>query len=243
MKLANIIPGRLDLMYQTSYQMALGQQLQADTWYLQCFRKLRRRGDFIIVDNGAAEPEEERIPFEDIISVANAIRADEIALPDVLRDSDATVWHTARAAPAVPYRNRMIIPQGQDLTEWTQCLWDLYNALDGRFATIGVPKLTEAWDGGRVSLLSRIVQHGFHERYNVHLLGVYAGAWEEISSIASLYPWVRGIDTGLAVAVAQNDEVLDRASNRYSLVWGEGYDEDLAFYNVFILRRWCRHGL
>jgi hypothetical protein len=190
MKLANIIPGRLDLMYQTSYQMALGQQLQADTWYLQCFRKLRRRGDFIIVDNGAAEPEEERIPFEDIISVANAIRADEIALPDVLRDSDATVWHTARAAPAVPYRNRMIIPQGQDLTEWTQCLWDLYNALDGRFATIGVPKLTEAWDGGRVSLadsaarLSRALQctlawgvRGSLGRNFFHCKSISLGTW------------------------------------------------------------------
>jgi hypothetical protein len=243
MKLANIILD--DVYFQmtlTSYQLALGQQLHRSPGYLSRFRWLRARGDFIMVDNGAAEPEEERMSFKEVLWVADKIDADEIVLPDVIRDSDQTVWHTAKEAPAVPPRNRMIVPQGENLNEWMQCLRAIDEQLGGAFATIGVPKHTEAWSGGRPRILAELVRGGYAWKYNVHLLGIYAEPWDEIKVVVNEHGWVRGIDTGLAIAMAQHGARIEKLNGRYSLGLDTEFDCSLAYANIDTLREWCQHG-
>ncbi len=89
MKVAHIVPTEnLPQIVAYGYHMALAPRLDSDPAYREFYRTLGEWGRFIIVDNGAAEGES--MPFDEVLKVAEYIRADEICLPDVLYDRGRT---------------------------------------------------------------------------------------------------------------------------------------------------------
>ena len=235
MKIAHIVPpDYLTLLYavNTGYHFVLGQEAIVNTQYREFYRTLARRGHFIIVDNGAAElhsGDVQEIPaFRDIVDVADYIGADEIILPDKLRDMYATLEMFAKAVNdhMVAPRRCMAVPQGETLNEWIDCL-RLMSV--GSFATIGIPKHMARMPGSRILLAN-------HLRYrteNIHMLGVWGEPVTEVSELAMMTPWVRGLDTGAAMAWAQNNEPIHIPSGvRYSLDWNGRSGLTLAANNM-----------
>jgi len=230
------------LLYTTglNYHLALAQYLATDPDYLQMYQRIRNQcnGAFIIVDNGAAEGELQSL--DDIVKSAALVDADEIVLPDMLRDSKQTIELVTSSVVlnSIPARKRFIVPQGRDLIEWMSCLGHLTAKV--KFSTIGVPKHLGSMPGGRHECLRMIEAAGFHLDYNVHLLGLYDLPSKELKDIVADFPWVRGVDSGLPVALAQHGLSLVAASQRCSLDWYAGFDYDLARWNVSTMVGHCK---
>ena len=241
MKVMHITPTHLmPLVRKRNCHFALGQNLITDSLYSQALLSRARQGAFVIVDNGESEINsgelEERVPFDKIVKAANAIGADEIVMPDVFRDKDATLEliESTGSLHLVPPRQRMLVPQGETLEEWWDCLMMMVRSTQTR--AFGIPKHMERFHKGRHMLCKHIEEEGLHEYYDFHLLGVWDDPYKEIPPIVVRYPWVRSIDTGIACAYAQHGlSLVEYAGEHISLDWGGDTDTDLAIKNLDIL--------
>lgn len=240
MKFAVIAPPHVlqEIGYPSSYHLALAQELLRDAQYLQYYQRASLLGHFVIVDNGAAE--NDTPPFDKVLRVANTVHADEVALPDVLRDKEATVSQTLSWAPKVPKSRRFIIPQGDTVEEWCQCLEELHLALDREYATIGVPKHLERFPMGRMKALQYLLDNGYWA-YNIHLLGVWSHTFSEIFKACQIPIRVRGIDTGAPVAQAQQGNLITHSQQRrHSLDWNAPANAQLVHRNISSVMFWTQ---
>lgn len=190
----------------TSYHLVLAQQLLFEPDYISYYKAKRIRGDFIIVDNGAAELGES-LPFDDVLQAAEQINADEICLPDKLKDADRTLDLHYKYYQKVPSYRRMAIPQGKDGKEWLYCLDELLDILD--FFSVGVPKHLDDSSEGRMFVLGEMERRGYHKMFHVHLLGCNKAPLYEVKLVQKNFPWVRGIDTAAPLAYAQASQTLN----------------------------------
>ena len=241
MKLAVITPTdnvQAITHFGLGYNFVLGQKLIQSIHYYEQIVDLRRRGSFLIVDNGAAEPEEEREPFDKIAQIANGLLADEIVLPDKLRDAEWTLEHSLsdEVLDVVPYNKRMVVPQGRDWDEWTECLHRL--VAGAQPTAIGVAKWLEELPGGRPKALAIIRQFGYNKRCNIHLLGIHSKPFAEVRYAIAVLPTIRGIDTATPVAYAQNGWKLDD-SRHFSLDWDARAPISLTYENISDYVRFC----
>ncbi len=243
MKYALITPSiGEELFYENklSYHMALAQYLISDAGYLKMYKMLRKcvNGAFIIVDNGAAEGD--RQSFDMVVKVADEIEADEIVMPDMLRNGPDTVRMSTDPAAQriVPPKKRFVVPQGRNLNEWTDCLTMLEREMD--FRTIGVPKhLISSPCGSRNPYLDHLEMFGYPDRYDIHLLGL--NSLTELHDIVQSYPWIRGVDSGMPVAWAQAQMKLSSLYDvKHSLSWSAVFDFNLASQNVETILEVCR---
>lgn len=230
MKLAIISPAEhlpVIEQYVLAYHFALGQYLLGDSDYWNWYRRAQARGQFIIVDNGAAEPESERAPFHQIMDLALTMDVDEIILPDKLRDKEATLDMSldSNILKHIPNRKRMVVPQGSTWHAWSDCLHTLMSYCDP--ASIGVPKWLEEWEGGRPRALEIIVNHGYEKRAHIHLLGIHSRPFAEVANALKVYKGIRGLDTAAPVAYAQHSKTICDDVH-YSLSW----KNPLAYYHV-----------
>jgi len=250
MKYAAITPpyiGHL-LMWSSGtrgYHFALGQELLRDGVYRGLVKMSTQRGGFLIVDNGAAE--DDTPPFESIVRVANQAGADEIILPDVLKDGGATVVGTCdqRNTRMVPPRQRMIVPQGRSWDEWLWCWREIDRLLGGEYATIGIPKHLETLEGGRAQAIHTLGMNGAVQKHHIHMLGIWDDAHKEIQAAYDTFWGVRGIDSGLAVACAQCHMRVVAGGARRSLQWTPETEAtpaeiELAAINMQTIDSWCR---
>lgn len=239
MKYAPIVPpsgfGTL-ARYRLGYHFALGQELVRDPVYRANYKLLASNGVFIIVDNGAAEHDVP--PFGEVVAVADEIGADEIIMPDVLRDKEATLDVFVEHLDAVPARKRMIVPQGKDWQEWETCLHAMID-ICSRFSSIGLPKHLESLPGGRATALRIIKQHRLYNWYHIHMLGAWDNILTEIRAAKRVFPGVRGIDSGIAAALAQDSLQLDRHGPRRSLDWNKPINDYFFHLNVETILAEC----
>ena len=217
MKVAHIMPPLFYPNYvHVAYFMALGQWLVKDEGYKHMVRFHIRNGSFCIVDNGAAEPREERVEFWRIVEEARDIGADEIVMPDTMLNADRTLEDTKAAMYLVPKKRRMVVPQGQTWEEWQYCLEALFEEVD--FASIGLGKFLEKFEGGRVRALQILRDLDYLDQFHIHLLGCgTARPCQELERAVLEYNDIRGVDTGAAAAWAQNDQLVSETNVRYSL--------------------------
>lgn len=242
MKYAMITPVRPGLetlvsIFNMGYHMTLGQHLLRDETYRRFYTDLARRGHFIMVDNGAAEGD--CPPFKDVANVAWSIGADEVVMPDVLRDGMATaaLWGNEDWR-YVPPKKRCVVPQGDSVEEWCEMV-DVLTKKDLVFATIGIPKSLERFPGGRAKALEHIRKRNLHEYHHIHMFGVYRNPQEEIMAARMALPGdVRGIDSGCAVAFAQQGK--DMLSGEHcSLDMDGGFPSAYVAHNVALMQGWC----
>lgn len=240
MQYAPIVPPQLSevlLDAPTNYHFALGQKLVWDSeYYGALYSMLKQRGAFIIVDNGAAETDDQLVSFDEIVRATIAFDgADEYILPDVLRDKEATIQATCDpdVRMQVTPKKRMIVPQGRNWVEWLDCLFEIDQCLQGYYATIGVAKHLESLPGGRMQAMELITKNDFHKRHKIHLLGAYRNLVTEALTIEEHYPGVvRGIDSGEPIAHAQHGLVSEKHTPHKSLDWNLSADTRVARINV-----------
>lgn len=245
MKLAVIAPPEfLNEVHHArlSYHMALGQELIRNVAYCDWYRWRHNRGDFIIVDNGAAEPGEERIPFEAVLNAAEYVRADEVIMPDVLFDSDKTIEYTTHPGVLdnVPARNRMVVPQGMSFEEWTHCFEEISKRIS--FRSIGIAKhLEKNAKGGRAAIIRWLNNFRYTRMCDIHLLGIWENPIEEVNKALTAWKGIRGIDSAAPIAYAQFGKDISEPGH-YSLDWVADAHRPLVRKNIQVLLDACIKG-
>lgn len=220
-----------------SMHFVLAQKALDDHQMIRHYMERSAHGDFIILDNGAAE--DEHVKTEDLIHVANWIRADEVVLPDVLRDAEQTIMLSTdhHLLGCVPMRKRMVVPQGKNWEEWEWCLRSLLFHCTP--ATIGVPKWLNELPGGRAYALRILLKLGVDLEYNVHLLGASRNLETEMKELN--FHWVRSMDTAQPIAMAQKQlNILKSDEDRVSYEWGEPFVREIAVTNIQLALSWAR---
>lgn len=223
-----------------SYHLTLAHNVLTEPEYARFYQRAHQQGHFIMLDNGAAE--EGTLAVEALTDAANLIGADEIVLPDVIRDMDGTISATmdANVLKHIPPRKRAVVPQGRNADEWLSCANYFVDALE--FTTLCIPKHAERYPGGRVGLLNEIKKMGWHNHYYIHLLGIHGSPHFEITALKTLAPYVRGIDSAAPFAHAQRNLHLNMNSEHLSHVWNMHFDYGIAQSNVNTINVWASGG-
>jgi hypothetical protein len=231
LKIAVISPNTgLAETLRLSFHFVLAPKIVNDRALQYKYADMARNGDFVIIDNGA--PEGESLSASAYIEVANNVGADEVILPDVLRDAEATLRASFNKdlLNVFPACSRMIVPQGEDWADWDACLEVMVEKIPAR--TIGIPKWLNELPGGRRRALEKIWQMGLHSRYNIHLLGVARPLFDEMGELC--VPWVRSMDTALPIALAQQNKLFT-PFERVSVDWNADYSTRVAERNAVAL--------
>jgi hypothetical protein len=221
--------------FRLTYHLVLAQYVLSDRRYAAFYHNLHMQDHFIMLDNGAAE-NGHSIGIENVVRAADLVGVDEIVMPDVLDECNATISATANAMKFVPERMRAVVPQGKDWADWEYCATHLV-AMHCR--TICVAKRYEAFEGGRAHALGIIRQHKWHLTHDVHLLGCYRNPLREILDAIEAAPWARGIDTSAPISYAQSGDTLDHPK-WHSLVWDAPFHHTTAVVNMDLILEACR---
>jgi hypothetical protein len=220
---------------ELSYHLVLAQYVRNDPKYADYYKDRKSTGDFIMLDNGAAE--NVKLDLHELRTASEILNPDEIILPDVLFDSEATFKASTHpdVTTSIPAVKRAVVPQGNTFDEWISCAKRLITAIE--FRTLCIPKHTERFEGGRVRILKEIESWKWHEHYTVHLLGVWGSPIEEIRRNYEAAPWVRGIDTAAPFAWAQHGVDITELTPalHISHTWGKKFDKHLAYSNGLAL--------
>jgi len=238
MKLALIAPLSgfdLVLSLRLSYHLLLAQYVLTDSLYSTFYRGLHDQGDFIMLDNGAAE-KTVGIDIHMLMQAAELVGADEIVMPDVLDEAAASLSMATRNLHYVPRHKRAMVPQGRSWTEWEYCATHMVNM---GCATICIAKRYEALPGGRVKALQIIEEHQWEWSHHIHLLGCYNRPLHEASAAFAEYSSIRGLDTSAPIAYAQAGLSID-STRRASLVWEAPYNQKLAKRNAISMMIACQ---
>jgi len=243
MDYAPIVPPQglgLFFKYEYTSHMALAQYILDDPRYAEWYGRERFQApkSHLIVDNGIAEGVS--LPFREVVEAAEYVRADEVVMPDVMRDARETIRSTLdqHSMSLVPEENRMLVPQGDDWMSWTYCLSIFTDPQTIRARSIGIAKHLESLPGGRPHALQIIKDRGVDKRYEIHLLGVWRQPFAEVRRAAEVLPTIRSIDTGAPVAYAQRTQALNDIKH-YSLSWDAPILIELAHENLTRYKEFC----
>lgn len=210
LKFAPIVPIKYNPADITDYHLILAHQVVGNNEYKDYYCSLGI-DHTIILDNSVIEL---GIVDLSLVSEAVAILAQSnfrgrliVVAPDCLRSSEET-FHLHREFLENPFIKRgvqdkifevMYVPQGQDSEEWSHCLVDLLN-LKVESPWIGIPRLTEDFEGGRKHLYKEC--QNLLKGLNIHLLGIQ----HNINEVkwAQKVPQIIGVDSSLPLRAASN---------------------------------------
>ena len=203
MNVALICPPHLLEKYgkRTKYHLVLPHLIRHQK-YLDFYQIRSSEGDFVILDNGAAEGLE--YGAKHLLTLGANIEADEIVVPDTIGDANDTLakaqYFARYADPAFQY---MFVLQGRTAEEVMFCLRALDNGnMFSYITTIGIPRHLHSIDKHlRATLAEYMMVEHFNDKFDIHFLG--ANKWsKEIVYIADLvkgHDGFRGIDTSYPI--------------------------------------------
>ncbi len=243
MKFAPILPiGMLEKHQTEDLLLVLPHLLQTSTTYKEFHTKAT---NFKILDNGAAESR--RVGISELLDLAGEIEADEVVLPDVIGDMEATVavfkslptwvWDTDQKYQAVL--------QGKNVDELRKCL-DLYEPKVGVITTIAFPRaLNRDNPYGRREAINELYEEVHEYGFEIHCLGASHPA-DEAKELA-LMGCVRSIDTSLPAVFGLEKAELDSGYiNRQDYFFDDfGVSDEVMEVidgNLATYRSWCANG-
>lgn len=188
--------------------------------YKGFYQKRSREGDYIILDNGAAEGVE--FGPKHLHTIAEFLGANEIVVPDVLGDTEETLARAlAFSRYARPEFRYMAVIQGQSVDEALKCL-NAFTSMPtlAYVTTIGIPRIlsTTVHKNFRLTLAEFITEQHLDAALEYHALGASAFIREVI--LLSEYEVIRGIDTSMPIYMGL--EGLDIRTDAY-IPRPEGY--------------------
>lgn len=140
--------------------------------YLSTYAEARKRGDYLILDNGCAEGQ--LVDGNRLLEVARALRVHEIVAPDVMNNTNATYLATTEFIdknPEAADYNIMAVLQGQDHDERRELLRKFF--LIESITAIGIPKVLVRRDGDTIRLdIVDMINRMYPKRFDIHLLGL-----------------------------------------------------------------------
>lgn len=210
MKLALIPPlCRLRDMEQTDYQLILPQLVNSHVRYEDFVYHLKTRGDFLILDNGAAEGK--IVEEDDLIDIAVELEVNELAVPDTLGDMVATlkqfIGFFERNEETLAVNkfstggpNLGFVAQGNS---WVESISLVNTVMKSDWSpyinTVYIPRLLVKESGNvreRIQVAEQIYKD-YAGRLEIHMFGS-APEWpREAMAVDTECPYVRGMDTSM----------------------------------------------
>ena len=252
MQLALIPPKGLEArLLDTTAQMALPIVAQNPT-YVQTINAAKNRGDFIMMDNGAAEhmpiPTTKRLCTQALL-----FGADEVVLPDVLYDGLNTMKLTRQFFDELKYlpiefKGALAfagVAQGKNINEAKVTITEL--AEISSVDTICLPRLliSQQYKAIRIDLADWITEN-FPDRFKIHLLGTSPVWPAEIQAVSRYARYVRSVDTSLpfnyaiaGVPLARKSvPPIHRPSTYFSESWERIMNYTLLQANINTMLEW-----
>lgn len=185
--------------------------------YVNVYERAYRGGDYIIVDNGAAEGA--RVTDAELFHAAEVLHAREIVVPDTLGDWFATVQQcnefmsTNRMGLEQFEGNFMFVAQGKSRAQVEQAVRAVVQY--DRVTTIGLPRNLIKFTLNQTIRIdvANWIERTYGERFKIHLLGVDAGNLKEITWASRYCAHVRSIDSSLPFNYAIAGRDLQRPSD------------------------------
>lgn len=225
--------------------------LLRNTAYMNTYKRAAGAGDFIVLDNGEAEG----CPAtgEELLHAARTFKANEIVLPDVLRDQAATVSRTQKFLSEYGSRlegyQLMGVAQGISLNNFKWCI-NRFSEMS-LVTTIGLPRLmlkTLRSASTRVDL-ANWVANKYPGRFQIHALGADADQRKEISWLAKYSDSVRSVDTSMPYnyAISRADLAasvshIHRPDLYFTASWAGKVNQKQLNSNIETYMRWVQHG-
>lgn len=197
MELINIYPIKnLEMYKKQSMNMFLTHLVEEDEAYRNM--AVNHKG-YKILDNSLIELDG-ALSMQDVLNAAELIKADEVVLPDVFMDGEATIKSTTEALEEykeeLKQYKTMAVVHGKTEDEWLRTF--LYFSERPDVDVLGIPKVmhkqfTENWQPGRPSLLGKVIDLTDKD---IHLLGLWNG-FNELHYYGSDLEKIRSMDTSL----------------------------------------------
>lgn len=203
-----------DIQPFSDYHLVLTHKVIFDHKYQEFYRERSKAGDFIILDNSAAEKRGRSVPLKDVVLAAVLTKPKVVVLPDYLFDSNRTLdeLENALRSPQLRFLRRVIpdvklcaVVQGVDPDDWLECFYILNDRNNG-IDHLGIPKITGQIFGSRLVALERIKKR---IKKPCHLFGVWWQSNLEEVRCEAQYDFVMGIDTPKPVRLAVAGMNLD----------------------------------
>jgi len=201
----------------SDYHLVLTHKVIFDSRYRDFYAKRSKAGDYLILDNSAAEKKGRSVPLKDVVLAAILIRPNVVVLPDYLFDSDRTLdeLENALRSPQLRFLLRVLpnvklcaVVQGIDERDWLECFSILNDPKNG-INHLGIPKVAGQLFEHRWVALERIRKR---VKKPCHLFGVWWKDTLDDVAIEAQFPFVEGIDTLKPVRLAVHGMSLDRWS-------------------------------
>lgn len=197
MNLAVISPFSMLEKYSTNYHLVLTQYYLSSPTYRDFYVGRRIKGDFIILDNGAAELKAS-VDGKDMMSIVKELQPNIVVAPDVIYNKDLTTNLTSSFLglhfSTLHSLGVMImgVPQGGSKHEWYEC-YARFNE-EERLDWLGIsmfytPKFSRRFEALRA--IASTVQKP------CHLLGLWDDPYE--LTIEKEFGFVQSVDTAKAV--------------------------------------------
>lgn len=217
-------------------------------YYVGAYRRAASRGDYIILDNGAAE--NQMAPDKKIIEAARILRAQEIVAPDVIKDSTATVARTtafcSKFAEDLIGLKVMAVAQGNKLAGFRTCVDNL--ARISRVKVIGIPRhVMETLDSKAARIdLANWIREAYPLRFDIHLLGTNPKWLHEVKAAATYAPHIRSVDSALAfnytihhTKLATTNKAFTRHPRFFTADWSRDVPANLLRDNIHTFMEWA----
>ena len=257
MKLAHIPPRGLEVhALRQRFHLVLAQVDYPE--YLETYQHARGRGDYIILDNGAAEGA--TVGDALLMHRAQQLRADEIVIPDVMGRSNDTVRRMWRffdnlnemTYPWKDYRY-MAVAQGGNEAEVKKCIEEFVKCYN--IKVLGIPRhLVKTLANHMIRVdLAKWLQEEYPKRFEIHFLGAAPTFPGEPFVVSRYNVPVRSMDTSLAFnyAIAGRElkrpvlagepivNVVTRPEGYWSRRWNTAVKTPLLVQNLQTLEDWA----
>jgi len=217
--------------------------LTSNLEYLATYVAARKRGDYIILDNGCAEGQ--LVDGRTLLDFARVIGAHEIVAPDVMGEPGPTLEATRNFLEgndeAADY-NIMAVLQGSTHDERAYLLKTF--ARISAITAIGIPKVLSTHQGctTRHEIVEFITKK-YPDRFDIHLLGLNGAFPNEILQIA-FGNKVRSMDSAQPYKLAQAGKMMAP-----SVAWAprsdtyfthkKGVDPRTLAWNIQVFKDWA----
>jgi hypothetical protein len=231
-----------DVQPFSDYHLVLSHKIIYDYQYQKFYHERSKAGDYILLDNSAAEKNGRSIPLKDVVLAAMLVKPSVVFLPDFMFDSMRTLEelenvfnspHLRLMRRYLPETEIAVVVQGASPEDWMMC-FNVLNSLPG-VDILGIPMLTTQVFGSRSKALELIKKK---VKKKCHLLGFWRDTPLEEIKKEREYDFVMGIDTAKPARLAVQGKGL---SEWTSLERDKTFiDRDHNHVDKELLRRNCQ---
>jgi hypothetical protein len=191
--------------------------------YAKYYNKRALKGSYLILDNSLIELGGS-VKLRTVLDAAEIIGPDEIVLPDVYKDGNATLESVRNSLieyDGYQYNKSyklQAVCHGKDFKEWCH-IWDELNKIDD-LTCIAIPKVTTS-QFGRLKAVRYALKNNPSNK-EIHLLGCWDSVNEFKEYTADEKQAIRGVDTSIVY-----HSTIDKLSYKNNQLQKPDYKIDL----------------